>query len=262
MCLFFHNVFLNRNGVGEGCVRNLVVTIRGACRNGMRTFCVGVTRIRKVKIITIYHVVCRCLQSRFRYHLLVITVRRRPGKGNFTLRDFKRIIIGSNRIVTKLRTFGVGYTNFIRTNVFCRSYLAVLIGYVGDIFQYFCFRIRRSQATNGIAKVVRANYKWNKFESLDNNIYSLNNFSNNEFNDIYSYSLVLYTSNYDCNEKFNKIIIKEYDFNKELSNEKTIYTGKWFKQIELNIETNKIYVYELHFKDGDYVQYTFNTKCN
>ena len=117
-------------------------------------------------------------------------------------------------------------------------------------------------STNEITKVIRANYKWNKFESLDNNLYSLNELSNNEFNKDYSYSLVLYTSNYDCSEKFNKIIVKEYDFNKELSNEKTIYTGKWFKQIELNIEVNKIYVYELHFKDGDYVQYTFNTKCS
>ncbi len=118
--------------------------------------------------------------------------------------------------------------------------------------------------TNEIARVVRANYKWNKSESLNNNYYLLNeeNKAINEFNSNYSYQLVLYTSNYDCDEKFNKIIVKEYDYNSELTNEKTIYTGKWIKQIELDIQINKIYVYELAYKDGDFVQYTFSTYCN
>ena len=66
----------------------------------------------------------------------------------------------------------------------------------------------------------------------------------------YSYKLVLYTANYNCNEKFNKITVKEYDFNPEHSNEKIIYTGKWFDQIELDIKLNKIYVYELSYDNS------------
>ena len=82
---------------------------------------------------------------------------------------------------------------------------------------------------------------------------------NNSFFDSYSYKLRLSTYNYDFDDRFTNITIYEYDFNKELSNEKTIYTGKWFKQIELDIELNKIYVYRLEFENGDYVEYTFNT---
>lgn len=118
-------------------------------------------------------------------------------------------------------------------------------------------------STNEIVIVRRANYKWNKCESLDNNYYQLNEETKgrNEFNSNYSYQLVLYTANYNCDEKFNKITVKEYDYNSKLTNEKTIYKGKWFDQIELDIQVNKIYVYELSFKDGDYVQYTFSTYC-
>ena len=118
-------------------------------------------------------------------------------------------------------------------------------------------------STNEIVIVRRANYKWNKCESLDNNYYQLNEETKgrNEFNSNYSYQLVLYTANYNCDEKFNKITVKEYDYNSKLKNEKTIYKGKWFDQIDLDIQVNKIYVYELSFKDGDYVQYTFSTYC-
>ena len=118
-------------------------------------------------------------------------------------------------------------------------------------------------STNEIVIVRRANYKWNKCESLDNNYYQLNEETKgrNEFNSNYSYQLVLYTANYNCDEKFNKITVKEYDYNSKLTNEKTIYKGKWFDQIDLDIQVNKIYVYELSFKDGDYVQYTFSTYC-
>lgn len=147
-------------------------------------------------------------------------------------------------------------------------------GVVGIIPEYYIFPPNISYSflfnvdttrvnTNDIAVVRRSNYKWNKKESLDNNYYQLNDEvkERNEFYSSYSYKLVLYTANYNCSEKFNKITVKEYDFNPELSNEKVIYTGKWFDQIELDIKINKIYVYELSFKDGDYVQYTFATYC-
>ena len=120
---------------------------------------------------------------------------------------------------------------------------------------------KRISGTIGLPHIKKGNYKWNKRLSFDNNYYDMNNDQegNNSFFDSYSYKLCLDTYNYDFNDRFTNITIYEYDFNKELSNEKTIYTGKWFKQIELDIELSKIYVYRLEFKNGDYVEYTFNT---
>lgn len=121
-----------------------------------------------------------------------------------------------------------------------------------------------SVSTNVIARVVRGNYKWKKSESLDNDLYVLNTAhkDKNEFVKDYDYKLVLYTANYEYEEKFNKITVREYDYNPELTNEKEIYTGKWIQQIELEIELNKVYVYELSYKNGDFVQYTFSTFSN
>ena len=120
---------------------------------------------------------------------------------------------------------------------------------------------KRISATMGLPYIKKGNYKWNKRSSFDNNYYDMNNDQeeNNSFFDSYSYKLRLSTYNYDFDDRFTNITIYEYDFNKELSNDKTIYTGKWFKQIELDIELNKIYVYRLEFKNGNYVEYTFNT---
>ena len=134
-----------------------------------------------------------------------------------------------------------------------------------NISYSFLFNVDTTRVnTNDIAVVRRSNYKWNKSESLDNDYYQLTDEikEKNEYYSSYSYKLILYTANYRCSEKFNKITVKEYDYNPELSNEKVIYTGKWFDQIELDIKLNKIYVYELSYKDGDYVQYTFSTYCN
>lgn len=118
-------------------------------------------------------------------------------------------------------------------------------------------------SSNGLAEVKRADYKWNKSASADNDIYAINEKlkEKNEFVSDFTYRLVLYTANYDYKERFKTLTLKEYDYSSELSNEKMIYSGKWIKQIELDIELNKIYVYELTFKNGDYVQYTFNTCC-
>lgn len=119
-------------------------------------------------------------------------------------------------------------------------------------------------STNGIAAVRRANYKWNKSESCDNNYYQINEEikGKNQFSTDYAYELVLYTANYDCKEKFIIVKVKEYDYNSELTNEKELYKGIWFSQLEIELQLNKIYVYELKYLDGDYVQYTFNTFCN
>ena len=125
-----------------------------------------------------------------------------------------------------------------------------------------------SVSSNDIALVVRADYLWNKHQSTNNNYFTLNEAikDQNDFHSDYSYKLVVSTRNYDYEEKFIKITITEYDYNSELTNKKIIYTNgfisKNIMQVEIEIKLNKIYVYELSFKDGDYVQYTFNTYCN
>lgn len=155
----------------------------------------------------------------------------------------------------------------------CATTFYDLCGYpiVGILPDYYVTPPRLSYSfgngkvyTNDFAKVTLANYKWNKGASVDNNIYQINEEikEQNEFYEDVSYVLTLSTANYDCEEKFNKITVKEYDYNNELTNEKTIYSGKWFYHIKLDIQVNKIYVYELTFKDGDYAQYTFSTYCN
>ena len=117
---------------------------------------------------------------------------------------------------------------------------------------------------NGSSRLVMGNYKWNKNSSLDNDYYQMNldNIEYNRFESQYDYELVLFTGNYDCDVKFDKIIVKEYDFNKDMTNEKEIYNDSWFKQVSLNISLNKIYVYKLVYKNGDYVEYTFSTGVN
>ena len=113
---------------------------------------------------------------------------------------------------------------------------------------------------NSFTKVYKANYKWNKFNESNCDIYQLNSQNNdNLFLKDNKYQVVFYTSNYHCDKKFNKFVLKSYDFNQELTNEKLVYTDNWFDQIELDLELDKIYVYELSYKNGDFIQYTFNT---
>lgn len=113
----------------------------------------------------------------------------------------------------------------------------------------------------GSAKIIKANYKWNKTKSLDNDLFLINDEIKEycEFQKDKEYNLLLFTKTYRYKVKFKEIRIIEYDFNSELSNEKVIYTGKWFKELAVSIELNKIYVYELIYEDGNYVQYTFST---
>ncbi len=103
--------------------------------------------------------------------------------------------------------------------------------------------------------------------SIRKDLYLINeeNKKNNKFIHDIEYKLILYTGNYDYNKKFNRIVLKEYDYNSDLTNEKTVFIGSFFeikKQIELDIKLNKIYTYELFYKDGNYIQYTFSTFIN
>jgi len=69
----------------------------------------------------------------------------------------------------------------------------------------------------------------------------------------------LYTANYGDYEKFKKCEVYSYDNNEQLSGEQKIVDKGWFDQIDFDLELNKIYVIKLCFKDGDFVEYTFNT---
>lgn len=115
---------------------------------------------------------------------------------------------------------------------------------------------------NSTAEVSIANYNWNNYSSLENDIFLINEnvVSKNQFLINNNYKLVLYTTNYNYKEKFKSIIIKNYDYNSELTNEKEVYNGGWFIQIEIDLELDKIYKYVLEYKDGDYAEFTFSTK--
>ena len=116
---------------------------------------------------------------------------------------------------------------------------------------------------NSFISVRPASYKWNGHEYTDFDIFAINESikDKNKLSAEYDYQLVLYTANYDHKERFTKITVTEYDYCAGLSGGKVIFSGKWIKQEEMDIELNKIYVYEITFSDGDYAQFTFNTYC-
>ena len=127
------------------------------------------------------------------------------------------------------------------------------------------FHYKRSDGTsfgggNVGLKQSRVNYKWNKQEVTDADLFRINDENRNEHVFYYDTrtTLVLWKT-YDWKEKFIRIKITEYDFNEELTNPRVIHRGFFGRQVEFDIEINKIYVYELKFANGDYVQYTINT---
>ena len=112
--------------------------------------------------------------------------------------------------------------------------------------------------------VERGNYKWNGFEETTQNYYQSNQNRSfpYELDENTAYEFVLYTSNYGDYDRFKECVVVSYDFNEELSGEEVVIEKGWFKQIEFDLQTNKIYVVTLSFKNGDFVEYTFNTKLN
>ena len=76
------------------------------------------------------------------------------------------------------------------------------------------------------------------------------------------YEFVLYTANYGDYDRFRKCVVVSCDYNEEMSGEEIIIEKGWFGQIDFDLQPNKIYVIKLSFKNGDFVEYTFNTKLN
>lgn len=109
------------------------------------------------------------------------------------------------------------------------------------------------------------NYKWGKFSVFDCNIYQmdLKNSKENTFIDGVKYNICI-VNRYNSNEypKFNLFVLKNYDFDKEFTNKQIIVSSEWFDTITVELEVNKIYVYVIYFENGNFAQYTFNTKLS
>ena len=112
--------------------------------------------------------------------------------------------------------------------------------------------------------VERGNYKWNGFEESSLNYYRLNQNKSFPFglDENGEYEFVLYTSNYGDYDRFRRCVVTSYDFNEEMTGEQVVVEKGWFGQIEFDLQINKIYVVRLSFRNGDFVEYTFNTRIN
>ena len=110
----------------------------------------------------------------------------------------------------------------------------------------------------------RGNYKWNGFEESNTDIFHLNQGYEfpYELKEGTEYEFVLYTGNYGDYDKFKKCEVFAYDYNEQLTGEQKIVDKGWFDQIEFDLELNKVYLIRLNFKNGDFVEYTFNTNVN
>lgn len=108
----------------------------------------------------------------------------------------------------------------------------------------------------------RGNYKWNGFSDDSVDYFRINqeNPFPFELNQNTEYKLVLYTSNYRGYERFKKCVVTSYDYNEEMTGEETVIEKGWFDQIEFTLSSDKIYVIKLSFRDGDFVEYTLNTR--
>lgn len=131
--------------------------------------------------------------------------------------------------------------------------ISVSFGYESDNFHY---------SSNTLSEIKLTNYKWINFDKTSVDLYLLNNSINKNpiFLKGYNYKLTLYTANYNYSKKFYKLELFSYDYNENLSNEKLILLDGWIKQKTVNLELDKIYVLKLSFRNGDFAEYTFNTK--
>ena len=145
-----------------------------------------------------------------------------------------------------------------------------IFGYVRTEFytppnlSYF-FSASEGEMTNYFPFGILDDYKWGYFSSEFGRLYYTNLTHNTVyfFRDTVEYTVTLSTANYNNNmdyERFSECIVKSYDYNEELTNEKTVYDGGWFTQKAIKLELNKIYLITLKFDNGDYANWTFNTK--
>ena len=119
---------------------------------------------------------------------------------------------------------------------------------------------------NGLVRFKLGNYVWSEFTVGNADYYELNNedyskYGVEPFDPNIEYTFGFYTANYPKNaEKFKKMIVKEYDFNKQLTNEKVVFNVDWFKQTnKVKLQLEKIYICRFEYSEGRYAEYTFTT---
>ena len=115
---------------------------------------------------------------------------------------------------------------------------------------------------NGLTRIYIMSYKWNNNIYEENNIYELCRSRKTDFDGSRKLKVGFYTENYNYEKKFTKFTLTIFDNNEELSNEKLVSENNWFKQIEFDLEYDKIYVFELQYANGDFVKYCFSTEVN
>ncbi len=145
-----------------------------------------------------------------------------------------------------------------------------VIGYLSEEYFYpqdmnMCVFFRYYEGNNihshnGWSTVYTVEYKWYKKILVDNDVFDMCDSKKTEFLSDKEYFVSFTTGNYFYELKFSKFVLYSYDYNKELTNERKLYECGWFSQIDLELEMDKIYVFELFYDNGNYVKYAFSTK--
>ena len=104
------------------------------------------------------------------------------------------------------------------------------------------------------------NYEWNNSSLINNDIYEINKtcFIGPAILKYAKYQLEIKDIYY---KKFSKLILKSYDYNEDLTNEKLICEKGYVEKFVVDLEPNKIYLCSVYYDDGNYYELTFNTLC-
>ncbi len=109
----------------------------------------------------------------------------------------------------------------------------------------------------------RLDYRWNGFKSEGNSICDANkmtSFPDRLYKEAqYKYKMTLCTdSRYDSIVK--NYSVKYYDDSIPLADPTPVRSGEWYKETSFELELDKIYLIRLDFKNGDFAEFTFNTR--
>ena len=109
-----------------------------------------------------------------------------------------------------------------------------------------------------------ANGKWNGREYGANDTQSYYELNENSGDAICvsgcDYNIVIDTSEYGEHKEFVYFQITSYNYDSELSDMRVEKSCEWFDSVELEMELDRIYVIMFEFDDGDFLEYTFNTR--
>ncbi len=118
---------------------------------------------------------------------------------------------------------------------------------------------------NAFIDVSRANYLWNGHEKSGVDLYPLAT-SDRDIRLLsgVEYTLGMYTANYNSHigeyKHFDECVVMSYNLDPGLSGGKEVLRTKWFKNVKIPFEANRIYLVTLYFDNGDFVEYVFSTE--